>query len=155
MPVVLLIITLKNLKEIIVRHYQIEYHPAPNFLSIHLDKEFTSEFVGSVDTSDWDEEEIPPIVIDFLQLPGITDVAPERYRLVLEKGNLFSWDEIIGSVIVVLQMHLEPHGKIEEIAAPIKHNIDHRGFMYNEQKKKKRKLHSARLFKEEKGDSIE
>ncbi len=108
--------------------YQLEYHPNPNHLSIHADKEFTKEKMEFFESKNCEENTMPSFVKDLFLVAGISYVSLKRYEIHMEKGNVFSWNKIIKEVISILKMHFSPEGEVKEIASPMRYYIDERGY---------------------------
>jgi hypothetical protein len=50
------------------------------------------------------------------QIDGMdSDLMVERYRIILEKGSLFSWATLLPSIVAALQMFIAKDGTLEEV----------------------------------------
>lgn len=132
--------------------YQLEYHPNPNCLSIHVDKQLTAEGIEWFWGEKWDKDKQPLFVQDiFANVPGITEVSIKKYELSLSKGVLFNWLEIVKNTVFILHMHLDPENEMREEASPMRYYIDDKGFRKDIPRTKESDLHSSRLFAEDEG----
>ena len=81
--------------------YQIEHFPNPDVIFIHVNKELTSETIADCN-SGWQVirlcEQLNPI-------SGIVDVFIHRYKVHIEKAQLFEWEEITKNVLAVLEKY--------------------------------------------------
>ncbi len=109
--------------------YQLEYHPNPNRLSIHLNKEVTGAQIESFKSSICAEKIRPEVVNDiFSAVEGVSEITLQRYEISVGKGVVFGWDDMIDQILLILQMHLDPEGKQEEKKAPMRYYIDRHGY---------------------------
>jgi hypothetical protein len=60
----------------------------------------------------------PQLVKDLLEVDGVVEVGLEPYKISVEKGDAFSWDEIEGEILAVLRKHF---GEIEVKGSSPKH----------------------------------
>jgi hypothetical protein len=88
--------------------YQLEYHPEPNSLSIHIDKILTRQMIEVFDSEDMHESTQPEVVKDLFGVDGVGQISLHRYNLSIRKAKVFSWEEMIPRLIFILQMHLDP-----------------------------------------------
>lgn len=136
--------------------YQLEYHPNPNCLKVHVDKKLTDKGIESFENVDWDVEKQPAFVRDiFSNVEGVTRISVSCHEIFLMKGTVFEWKDMIDKIIFNLQMNLAPQEEMKEKAAPMKDYIDKNGFMQNTPQDTDEELHSFKLFEEEEGQEKE
>lgn len=115
--------------------YQVEHHPNPDALTIHVSTEVTHSSIDSYEGPDaigpgWGHTEMPALVSDLFAVPGITKVSLSRYSIFLIKGKIFKWDEMLESIKPVLKNHLSPDDEMVEdstiyaYSAPRAHSMD-------------------------------
>lgn len=132
--------------------YQLEYHPNPNCMTVHVDKKLTDDMIELFMSADWDKDKQPAIVRDiFNSVEGVKQVSLHRYEVGITKGTVFEWKDMIDKIIFNLQMTLAPQEEMKEKDAPMKYYIDERGFGRNIPQDTDEELHSFKLFEEEEG----
>lgn len=138
----------KNLGGVKMR-YQVEYHPNPLCISIHVDKQLTAEGIEMFKGGSWEKDKQPLFVQDiFATVEGVTEISIKKYDLQLIKGVLFNWEEIIKKAVLILQMHLDPEKEMREAAAPMRYYVDSEGYR-RDVPQTKGDLHTSKLFDEE------
>ncbi len=99
--------------------YRIEYFPNLACVEIHLDKELTRSLIECWDSPDNHSTEPPELVRDLFTILGVSKVLFHRYSVSLQKGEVFTWDEIIFKAKGVILSHLDPMGELVELGSPI------------------------------------
>lgn len=111
--------------------YQLEYHPNPDCLSIHVSSCITKKSIERFDADqsmDDGQQPRPRLIDDLFKIDGITAVTLQRYEIGLAKGTVFEWKEIMPIALEVLNINLNGMGVIEEKGKPIHYKINDAGF---------------------------
>ena len=102
--------------------YQVEYLKDPNACLIHIEEEVAKDGDEYYDKGDRSEEDCPTLVKDLFASKGIRSVALESYVIIIEKGQVFDWSDILDRVVFVLRLNFEKTGEVIEKGEPIQYD---------------------------------
>lgn len=98
--------------------YQVEYHPNPNCMSIHVSKRLTDDCIELFDGKNWNKKKQPRLVLELFDIEGIVSVSLHQYEMTIIKGRVFDWDNLIQQIIPVIQAQLAPDETVFEKVKP-------------------------------------
>lgn len=102
--------------------FKVEYPlKHPNAVIVHVNQSLTDKScevfkIGSI-TPD-KESPTPAPVIEILAIPGVTVVQLFRYRLSVEKGDVFEWEDLFPQVLAIIKSYYSPGGEFVETKPP-------------------------------------
>ena len=108
--------------------YQIEYHPNPNCVTVHVDKRVVVGKQGFFSCRFASGEETPNLARHLLDVHGVEEVHLGKYDVQLTKGVVFKWEDMFKQIVAIIDLDLNPEGKVEESAPPIRYYIDGAGY---------------------------
>ena len=77
----------------------IEYHPNPDYITIHRDVEVVSF------STEYQKDKTPEWANKILALPGVTKVSSyDKYQVSIGKGKAFDWETILCSVCPIMEI---------------------------------------------------
>ena len=84
----------------------VEFYPNPDCCSVHVSEIITEETILTFDSPSRQWEKQIPLVVELFQIKGVRRVTVEPYEVSIEKGCVFSWDELLPRIEEVLLKHL-------------------------------------------------
>jgi hypothetical protein len=115
--------------------YQIEYFPNPNVVVIHTQQRLIKTSILTTDYLDLSGEDArkeieegainPEKLLSFVEtLNGLDGMEPDisfrRYDLQINKGQVFSWEELLPHILAALGTFIANDGIIEEAGPPLR-----------------------------------
>ncbi len=109
--------------------YQLEYHPNPEIVTVHLNKVVAKKSIQTFEgDTEMDDDERPQFVKDLFRIDGVESVTLQRYEVSLKKGTAFEWEEIISTVLELLNTTFNSAGELEKKGEPLRYKINGLGF---------------------------
>jgi hypothetical protein len=106
--------------------FQLEFHPNPDCMTIHVRKRLTNKMiecwddVESMDKEDKYHRPAPAYVKEIAQIDGVNgDISLHPYELSVIKGHLFSWEDLSPQIVEAMKKHFEAEGTVEMVDSPI------------------------------------
>jgi hypothetical protein len=103
--------------------YTIERYPNQDRIGIHIDDRLPRIFEFRLDRKDgWlSNVKLSAGDTDFFSeiggIPGVVTLTAQDYCLTIEKGRVFSWDEIVPGAIELLRARYAPEDQAELVAS--------------------------------------
>ena len=90
--------------------YAVEYvnSQTEDVAYIHLDIELTERRIESLDSRD------SALAEKLSKIEGLTDVNIYRYKIVLYRGRVFEWPDIVAKVVEIVRQERAPNAKLVE-----------------------------------------
>ncbi len=94
--------------------YQVEHLQNENEAIIHVDMDIR----GISPMGPYSEDEVSEKICRVEGIVGIKEA--HKYHLVIEKGRLFEWDDVIPDVIDIIRENFDPEGELEKLPPFVK-----------------------------------
>jgi hypothetical protein len=86
-------------------------------LVIHVDQRLTRETIRWWDSPDSDDDILsdepkPPYVDEIFSIPGVEEIGIQQHDITVKRGELFSWGNMLGKILIILWNHLDEKGDL-------------------------------------------
>lgn len=83
-----------------------EFCTNPDYCIIHVSDPVIKETIITFDSPNSQPDKSMPIVQDLFDINGVAKVTIQRYRVSIEKGHVYRWEELLPDIENILLKHL-------------------------------------------------
>jgi hypothetical protein len=105
--------TVKKDQEVKMFEIRFEHHPNEDMVTIHTKKKFPN-YHSKYDSGENKQKTLHRLLLGTL---GIVSVGTDGFELSIEKGKMFTWDELKPNILRILKKHFSDGMDIKELPA--------------------------------------